>query len=340
MNRIFTALRFMIFFSGICLVFLMYSSCTPGSSGSSEAHLSIKGAVKKEKSFSISDLKELPSLYLKDVYLINEKTDCSDDEKLESLGSYRGVLLRDLLLEAGLEYKRKWEPGVYVRVKNNEKDVILSFGELFYSSMGRSTIIAYRKNNKEINTGSGCGQLIIHTDLRSGRCLKGVTEIVVERVNVEMKAYDDKKEGYLRPPTETFTILDKKNGINRQVSLENLKNLPSASIPYALMAGDCEGFGGIYSFEGAPLRLLLEESGFKKCSYDYSRYVLVESEDGFCATFSFGEIFNSRLSSNIIIAYVKNNTPLDARDGFAMSVVREDSMGGRSVKRIYKIEVF
>ena len=106
------------------------------------------------------------------------------------------------------------------------------------------------------------------------------------------------------------------------------------------MAGDCEGFGGIYSFDGTPLRLLLEDSGYKGCSYDYSRYVLVESEDGFCTTYSFGELFNSRLSSNIIIAYIKNNSPLGAKDGFAMSVVREDGMGGRSVKRIYKIEVF
>ena len=31
---------------------------------------------------------------------------------------------------------------------------------------------------------------------------------------------------------------------------------------------------------------------------------------------------------------------VDAKDGFAMSVVREDSTGGRSVKRIYKMEVF
>ena len=340
MHRFFPALRFLYFFTGIALVFGLFSSCTPESSGSPEALLSIKGAVKKEKSFTVSDLKAMPSFFLKDVYLINEKADCSDDEKLESLGSYRGVLLRDLLLEAGLKYNRKWEPGVYVKVKNNNKEVTFSFGELFYSSIGRSAIIAYRKNDKEIDTDSGCGQLIIHTDLRSGRCIKGITEIIVERVDVEMKAYDDKKEGYMRPPTETFAIVDKKNGISRQVNLENLKNLPSASIPYALMAGDCEGFGGIYSFDGTPLRLLLEDSGYKGCSYDYSRYVLVESEDGFCTTYSFGELFNSRLSSNIIIAYIKNNSPLDAKDGFAMSVVREDGMGGRSVKRIYKIEVF
>lgn len=333
--------KFMFYFAVAASALIINSSCTNNSSGSSEEVLMVKGAVKSEKSFTLSDLKTLSSFYLKDVYLINEKANCTDDEKLESRGSYRGVLLRDLLLTAGLKYTRKWEPGVYIRVRNKEKEVIFSFGEIFYSSIGRSAVVAYQKNGKEIDTDSGCGQLIIHTDLRSGRCLKGLTEIIVERVDVKMKAYEDKKEGYLRPPTETFTMLDKKNGINRQIKPEDIKSLPSVSIPYALMAGDCEGFGGIYSFEGTLLRLLLEDSGLMKgCNYDYSRYVLIESEDGFCATFSIGEIFNSRLSGNIIIANKKNNSPLDAKDGFAMSVVREDSTGGRSVKRIYKIEVF
>ena len=340
MHRFYSSKRFLFYFSVVAFAFIINSSCSNNSSGSTEEVLIVKGAVKSEERFTLSDLKKLSSFYLKNVYLINEKANCADDEKLESLGSYRGVLLRDLLLTARLKYTRKWEPGVYIRVRNKEKEVIFSFGEIFYSSIGRSAIVAYQKNGKEIDSDSGCGQLIIHTDLRSGRCLKGLTEIIVERVDVKMKAYEDKKEGYLRPPTETFTILDKKNGINRQVNLENLKNLPYVFVPYALMAGECEGFGGIYSFGGTPLRLLLEDSGLKGCNYDYSRYVLIESEDGFCATFSFGELFNSRLSDNIIIAYIKNNNLLDPKDGFAMSVVREDSTGGRSVKRIYKMEVF
>jgi DMSO/TMAO reductase YedYZ molybdopterin-dependent catalytic subunit len=326
--------------SKFALIFFICSSCANNTTKSNDASLLVKGAVKKEKSFTLSDLKALPPFFLKDVYLINEKANCADEEKLESLGSYRGVLLRDLLLEAGLKFKRKWEPGVYIRVKNKDKEVVFSFGELFYSSIGRSAIVAYQKNGKGLDTDSGCGQLIIHTDLRSGRSLKGVTEIIVERVEVEMKAYDDKKEGYIRPPTNTFTLLDKKRGINRQVTLDNLKALKSVSIPHALMAGDCEGFGGIFSFEGGSLRQLLEDSGLTGCNYDYNRYVLIESEDGFCTTFSFGEIFNSRLSDNIIIAHTKDNNPLDTKDGFAMSAVREDSTGGRSVKRIYKIEVF
>jgi DMSO/TMAO reductase YedYZ molybdopterin-dependent catalytic subunit len=304
--------------------------------------LSIKGAVKDQQVFSLSDLKKMPSFFLKDHYLIKEKVTCRESgEELLSLASYRGVLLRDLLLETGMKYKRKWEPGVLVKVKDiNNKEVIFSFGEIFYSSIGRSILVAYEKNGKPIDFKSGAGELIISTDLRSGRKLDEIQEIEVERVEVELKAYDDKKNKVLRPPTTSFTIVDHKSNSTREISLNDLKSLPQVSIPKALMAGDCEGFGGLFSFKGASLRSLLNYFGTVECPVDYDRYVLVSSEDGFCATFSFGELYNSRLSDNIVIAYEKDEKPLEPKDAFAMSVAREDSTGGRSVKRIQKIEIF
>lgn len=312
-------------------------SCTPPET---ENGFSVKGAIKKPGNYSLSKLESMPSMFLKDVYLINEKKECGDEEKLGSLASYKGVLLRDILLDAGMEYKRKWEPGVFVRVKGENGEALFSFGEIFYSSAGRSMIVAYEKKGDKISFKSGCGQLIIHTDLRSGRCINDIREIEVERVSVELKAYEDKKKGLQRPSTTEFSITDRKKGESRKVTLKNLRELPETFIPYALMAGDCEGFGGIFSFRGTPLKNLLEEFGIKGCNIDYSRYVLVSSEDGFCSTFSLGEIYNSRLSCNIVIAWEKNGTLLDSMDGFAMSVVREDGMGGRSVKRINSIEIF
>ena len=71
----------------------------------------------------------------------------------------------------------------------------------------------------------------------------------------------------------------------------------------------------------------------------YDRYVLITSDDGYCATYSFGELFNSRMGDQIVIAAIKDGKPLSPTDGFAMSVTGEDSTGGRSVKRIKKIEV-
>jgi DMSO/TMAO reductase YedYZ molybdopterin-dependent catalytic subunit len=45
------------------------------------------------------------------------------------------------------------------------------------------------------------------------------------------------------------------------------------------------------------------------------------------------------MGDQIVIATVKDGKPLSPTDGFAMSVTGEDSTGGRSVKRIKKIEV-
>jgi DMSO/TMAO reductase YedYZ molybdopterin-dependent catalytic subunit len=304
--------------------------------------ISIKGAVKDQQVFTLSDLKKIPSFFLKDHYLIKEKETCRESgEELISLASYRGVLLRDLLLETGMKYKRKWEPGVLVKVKDvNNKEVIFSFGEIFYSSIGRSILIAYEKAGKPIDFKSGAGELVTSTDLRSGRKLDEVREIVVERVEVELKAYDDKKNKVVRPPTTSFTITDHKSNATKDISVNDLKSLPSISVPWALMAGDCEGFGGIFSFKGATLKSLMSYFGGKECPVDYDRYVLISSEDGFCATFSMGELYNSRLSDNIVIAYEKDGKTLDEKDGFAMSVVKEDSTGGRSVKRIQKIDIY
>jgi DMSO/TMAO reductase YedYZ molybdopterin-dependent catalytic subunit len=320
--------------------FFIFISCKDDKAG--KTSLSIKGAVKDQQVFSISDLKKMPSFFLKDHYLIKEKaTGHESGEELLSLASYRGVLLRDLLLETGMKYKRKWEPGVLVKVRDiNNKEIVFSFGEIFYSSIGRSILVAWEKNGKPIEFKTGAGELVISTDLRAGRKLDEIKEIVVERVEVELKAYDDKKNKVVRPPSTSFTITDHKSNSSRAISLDDLKSLQQVSISSALMAGDCEGFGGIFSFKGTTLRSLLGCFGIKEYPVDYDRYVLVSSEDGFCATFSMGEIYNSRLSDNIVIAYEKDGKALDSKDAFAMSAVREDSTGGRSVKRIQKIEIF
>jgi hypothetical protein len=46
------------------------------------------------------------------------------------------------------------------------------------------------------------------------------------------------------------------------------------------------------------------------------------------------------LDNNIVIAYRKNSELLKDDDGFAMSVVAEDSTGGRSVRRISSVEIY
>jgi DMSO/TMAO reductase YedYZ molybdopterin-dependent catalytic subunit len=302
------------------------------------ASISVSGDVKQTLSLSADDLKKMPSFAIKNITLLEEKNNPLEPEQLIAVASYKGVLLRDLLEKAGMKFIRKFEPGVIIRVRGADKrEVVFSFGEIFYSSIGRSVLLSYQRNGKPIDTPGGI-ELVIATDTRSGRMIKDVREILVERVNIELHAYTDKERKISRPPSSLITLTDSNGAIRRTISRNDLAALPTLRIDDAVMTGDCEGFRGVYSFEGPSLKALLESAGVSQSDNYYRRYVVISSSDGFSAVYSFGEIFNSRLSDNSIIAWKKNGKTL-TEDGYARSVVREDSTGGRSVRRISRIEI-
>lgn len=323
------------------LVFLTLIYLLALSAVAPAASVTIRGAVNKQLDLSADELKKMAPFQLDKVTLLEEKKRPEDPEKLiAGLASYKGVLLRDVLERAGMKYVRKFEPGVYVRVRGTDgKQVVFSFGEIFYSGIGRSILLAYERDGKTIDGQKGRIELIVSTDVRSGRRITDVQDIVIERVDLKLKAYEDRAKNIVRPPSTKIFVSDKTRGMSREISLQDIKGLHAVSMQDIVMNGDCEGFKGVFSFEGPTLRSVLEHLGVTGSGTDYNRFVLLSSESGFCATFSFGEIFASRLQDNIVIALKRNGSFLDS-DGFARSVVREDSLGGRSVRCITKIEIF
>jgi DMSO/TMAO reductase YedYZ molybdopterin-dependent catalytic subunit len=302
---------------------------------SQETSILVRGEVKSELSLSLTDLKALPSFLVRDVPVIPERVRDRKDEERVSQTTFRGVLLRDVLYKAGMKYKRKWEPGTFVRVRNAEgKEVLFSFGEIFYSSIGRSVLIAYERDERPC-----VPTLVVATDIHDGRMMTNISEITAVRVEVELLAYDDQAKKVVRPPTTEFTLFDKAGKAQHVIKPADLKSLPATHVPNAVLIGDCEGFHGIHSLDGVPLAALLKKYLTIPDPDPYNRYVLISSDDGYCATFSFGELFNSRLGDQVVIATVKDGKPLSPADGFAMSITGEDSTGGRSVRRIKKIEV-
>jgi DMSO/TMAO reductase YedYZ molybdopterin-dependent catalytic subunit len=321
--------------SWVFLIGTAYGSQSP-KSDNQESSLVIIGEVKSELILSLADIQSLPPFFIRNVPVIPERVRDRKDEERVSQTNFRGVLLRDLLYKAGMKYERKWEPGVLVRVSDADgREVVFSFGEIFYSSIGRSILIAYERNDKAFPP-----TLVVATDIHNGRMLEDVAEISVGRVNVELLAYDDKAKNLQRPPTTEFKLIDIKNKTEKVIKPEDLKGLPVTHVPAAVMIGDCEGFHGIHSLDGVALSTLLKHYLQIPDPAPYNRYVLISSEDGYCATYSFGELFNSRLGDQVVIATVKDGEPLSPADGFAMSVTGEDSTGGRSVKRIAEIEVY
>lgn len=314
---------------------LLFCSCSAGTS--SETTLSVHGAVEHPLDLSMEEIQGMPEFHINYVSSLKEKLSPSDKEELVEIANYGGVLLRDVLEKAGMEHKRKYEPGVYFRTKGSDgKEVIFSFGEIIYSSIGRSTLLAYRKNGKL----TGDLELIISNDIRNSRRISGVSEIVVERVDIPMNVYKEKEDNVVQPPTQELTILDKKTGKSRTITLADLEILPGINLFDKVQIGDCEGFRGVYSYAGATLRALLESAGFASFPYQYDRYVAVTSKSGFSATYSMGELFNSKLGNNIIVAYKKDGAILGKDEGFAMMAVGEDSTGGRSVKCISEIYIY
>ncbi len=301
----------------------------------SQKTIAVHGAVEKPLKLSIDDIRSLPEFHINAIPVLKEKQSASQDEELVEVADYAGVLLRDILETAGMKYKRKFEPAVYIRVLGTEnEEAVFSFGELFYSNIGRSTLLAYRKNGKTIGSRENRIALIVSNDFRNGRQISSVREIIVERADIAMKVYEERKKNIIQPPTASLQILDKRTGQSRTVTLEDLTDLPLIQVRNKVQVGDCEGFHGVSSYEGVSLTALLEKLNIVAFPHQYDRYIAVSSKNGFCATFSVGELFNSRLENNIIIAFKKEAQMLGVEEGFAMMVVPEDNTGGRSVKRI------
>lgn len=319
---------------------MVFVSLGCGFGHSSLDRIQVKGAVKTPLALSLKDLKALPPFHINGLALLKERKELTDSEELICVADYRGVLLRDVLEKAGMKFKRKWEPGVLFRVRGaRNEEVVFSFGEVFYSGIGRSILIAYEKNGKSIRPVQGCAELLVSTDIRSGRRIAGITEICAERVEIELKVYEEMKQGIVRPPTPLLSLIDKKSGKGSTVALGDLQALAPVQVHDKVLIGDCAGFVGVFTFEGVPLRALLEKNNCAIFPLDYRRYVVVSSENGFAATYSFGELFNSRLGNNIVVAYQKDGQLLGPAEGFATMIAEEDNTGGRSVRRISKIVV-
>lgn len=324
-------LRFLLPGAFLLALILPAAKNAPAQDGS----IFVNGDVLEELLLSPADLKTMPPFFIENVPVIPERVRDGKDLDRVSQTHFRGVLLRDLLHRAGMKHKRKWEPGVVIRVLGQGgKEVAFSFGEIFYSSTGRSILVAYEKNGKPCPP-----TLVVATDIHDGRMMDGLSEVRVSRVAVELLAYDDKDNKVTRPPTKELVLRDVQGGKSATIRKADLEALPQTHIPAAVMIGDCEGYHGIHTLDGPALAAVLQKHLAVPNPAPYDRYVLVTSNDGYAAVYSLGELFNSRMGNQVVIAVRKDGAPLSPADGFAMSVTGEDSTGGRSVRRIEKIEV-
>jgi hypothetical protein len=76
-------------------------------------------------------------------------------------------------------------------------------------------MMTLERDGVPLDPGNGFGDLVVSTDLRCGRWIRDVTRIEVERVDVTLKASDDKMNSVTRPPTTAFALTDHRTGKSR-----------------------------------------------------------------------------------------------------------------------------
>lgn len=94
-------------------------------------------------------------------------------------------------------------------------------------------------------------------------------------------------------------------------------------------------------YQGVLLRQLLDQAGLKPDRRAIRKAViLLTAQDGYQASFSWGELFNSQLGDGVVVILRQNTDELLETDGFASLRSLQDTRSGpRHVRWLTKIEV-
>jgi DMSO/TMAO reductase YedYZ molybdopterin-dependent catalytic subunit len=127
------------------------------------------------------------------------------------------------------------------------------------------------------------------------------------------------------------------------LSLEALRQYPSVTCaPFDLRCYTTQRFiRTVQSYRGVRLTELLRHAGLRNDVHgDFKRMVfLAVGHDGYFVTFSWHELFNTRLGEKVVIAYECGGAALDAEDGAPVLFSGADLVPApRHVKRLARIE--
>jgi hypothetical protein len=94
-------------------------------------------------------------------------------------------------------------------------------------------------------------------------------------------------------------------------------------------------------YQGVLLRQLLDQAGLKPDRRAIRKAViLLTAQDGYQASFSWGELFNSQLGDGVVVILRQNTDELLETDGFvSLRSLQDTRSGPRHVRWLTKIEV-
>ncbi|WP_058047976.1 molybdopterin-dependent oxidoreductase [Janthinobacterium sp. Ant5-2-1] len=142
--------------------------------------LTVTGKVAMPLTLKVADLRQLPPANGGELAVTRHNGD-----KAETITSYRGVRLRDILDKAALD-----APGhndvkklAIIATATDGYAVVFSWGELYNAPAGEGVIVYYEKNGKALDENDGEIGLISAKDIRTGpRHVKWLNAIEVRKM--------------------------------------------------------------------------------------------------------------------------------------------------------------
>ncbi|WP_171984987.1 molybdopterin-dependent oxidoreductase [Janthinobacterium sp. LM6] len=142
--------------------------------------LAVTGMVETPLTLKVADLRQLPPANGGEIAVTRH-----NGEKAETIDSYKGVRLRDILDKAVLD-----APGhndvkklAIIATATDGYAVVFSWGELYNAPAGEGVIVYYEKNGKALDDNDGEIALISAKDIRTGpRHVKWLNGIEVRKL--------------------------------------------------------------------------------------------------------------------------------------------------------------
>jgi len=327
----------------IFLIFGMQQLFILSTGASSDAVLSISGAVHQPLALTIQDLKG----FQQGAVQIN---DIRQNGQFNGVFTCRGVSLKILLSAAGIEKKdadfnKQIDLAVMIKSSSGEQ-VTLSWGEIFYKNPDHVIVAvsadpifphkeanhfsdeaAYQQMIKTLTRKVAFPRLVVSGDLFSDRCLESVCDIVV--VDLEPKV-----EGRKSPSvySDNFRI------VQYGKSVKVFNQLPEGADDSVQLniVGEGRGYHGTRVVHGVSFKTLIDPY---KTGFDLNTVFIVSAPDAYRSLISFGELYMNPHGCRILIADRMDGEPIASNGGRFILFFPDDLMADREVKAVSRIEI-
>ena len=318
---------------------------------------SIKGEVQHPGIWSVSDLEKLPTI---DVTV----REYSAKGNYLGLSRYYSVPLLYVLEKAEIKkslrdaFKHKSDMAIHLKNRNG-KEIVLSWGEIFYQSNPTNYLLTVRKSvvrpsaHPKVNPGSCSNCHNGHID-KNGRLLPRVlseslsgVKFLIIRDGRLVTSLDNLNSMEVRSVNRRIKSLTDRNNVfsekvvvvkwGRVSSLRDLlKQIPPNMLKeYTLpeIGSGC-GYHGTFTFEGYPLENIF---GKEIASPEFWG-LLISAPDGYRTFVSRGEILGY-LGRKALLAFSRSGHNLEKPEGKYMLILPNDVFFDRWIRAVNRIEI-